>query len=123
MSSRGTANKKAKANKPVTYYIDCGVPGDDGIVDAAEVAHFFIDRIKVDGKTNNLTDTVSVKNVENKIEVTVVGPFSKRYLKYLTKKYLKSQVLRDFMNVISTSKSTYTIKYFKHALEEDEDDE
>jgi large subunit ribosomal protein L22e len=40
-------------------------------------------------------------------------PFSKRYLKYLTKKYLKKQQLRDFLHVIATSKGTYELKYFK----------
>jgi large subunit ribosomal protein L22e len=40
-------------------------------------------------------------------------PFSKRYLKYLTKKYLKKHQLRDFLNVIATSKGTYELKYFK----------
>jgi large subunit ribosomal protein L22e len=34
-------------------------------------------------------------------------------LKYLTKKYLKKQQLRDFLNVVATSKGTYELKYFK----------
>ena len=40
-------------------------------------------------------------------------PFSKRYLKYLSKKYLKKQQLRDFLHVVATGKNTYELKYFK----------
>ena len=38
--------------------------------------------------------------------------FSKRYLKYLTKKYLKKHSLREFLYVVATNKDTYQIKYF-----------
>ena len=44
------------------------------------------ERIKVDGKAGQLGDKVSVsKEGEGKLVVTANGPFSKRYLKYLTK--------------------------------------
>ena len=40
-------------------------------------------------------------------------PFSKRYLKYLTKKYLKKEQLRDFLRVIKSGPNGYELKYFK----------
>jgi hypothetical protein len=48
------------------------------------------------------------------------GPFSKRYLKYLAKKFLKKQQMRDFLRVVSTNKTTYELKYFN--IQENEDD-
>lgn len=36
---------------------------------------------------------------------------SKRYMKYLTKKYLKSQSLRDMMRVIAADKETYKVVF------------
>ena len=39
-------------------------------------------------------------------------PFSKRYLKYLSKKYLKKQQLRDWLHVISDNKQTYSLRYY-----------
>lgn len=56
---------------------------------------------------------VVITRDKNKIVVAAELPFSKRYLKYLTKKYLKKHQLRDFLNVIATSKGTYELKYFK----------
>jgi len=37
-----------------------------------------------------------------------------RYLKYLTKKYLKKQQLREYLHVVAnnTQKNTYELKYF-----------
>ncbi|KAJ2564625.1 60S ribosomal protein L22, partial [Coemansia sp. RSA 1836] len=35
-----------------------------------------------------------------------------RYLKYLTKKFLKKHNLRDWLRVVATTKDTYKLKYF-----------
>jgi len=48
------------------------------------------------------------------------GSFSKRYLKYLAKKFLKKMQMRDFLRVVSTNKGTYELKYFN--IQENEDD-
>ena len=68
---------------------------------------------QVNGKTGMLGDTVTINRDEAKINVTVVGKFSQRYLKYLTKKYLKKQQLRDYLHVIASSASTYELRYFQ----------
>lgn len=88
---------------------------------------FLTDRIKVAGRTNNLGSAVTVKRNGANITVTVAPgtPFAKRYLKYLTKKFLKKKQLRDYLRVISTKKDTYALKYFKdmNGDEEEEDEE
>lgn len=57
-------------------------------------------------------DSVSISRDKTKLSVTAELPFSKRYLKYLTKKYLKKQQLRDYLHVVATNKNTYELKYF-----------
>lgn len=37
----------------------------------------------------------------------------KRYLKYLTKKYLKKNDILEYLRLIATDKNTYAIKYVK----------
>merc|ERR1712167_269538 len=67
--------------------------------------------LKVDGKTGNLGKDQNAKVLlareKSKIFVTAELPFSKRYLKYLTKKYLKKQQLRDYVHVVASSKGMY----------------
>lgn len=48
---------------------------------------------------------------------------SNRYLKYLTKKYLKKNKLRDWLRVVSKDKETYELRYFQINSQEDDDEE
>ncbi|KAJ2893654.1 60S ribosomal protein L22 [Coemansia aciculifera] len=108
------AQKTTKAKRPNNrYVIDVSVPAEDKIFDVAAFEKFLHDRIKVAGRTNNLTEQVTIARDGNKaIIVEAKIDFSKRYLKYLTKKFLKKHNLRDWLRVIATSKDTYKLKYF-----------
>lgn len=46
-----------------------------------------------------------------------------RYLKYLTKKYLKKNNLRDWLRVVANTKESYELRYFQINQDEEEDDE
>lgn len=82
------------------------------------------DRIKVDGKTGQLGENVKIHRDgtsraalygvshlmayprylgDTKITVTSSIPLSKRYLKYLTKKFLKKNTLRDWIRYVISS--------------------
>merc|ERR1712196_36905 len=106
------------------FTVDCSQPVDDGILDAASFEKFLQDKIKVGNKTGNLGELITVSRDKAKVNVSSDIPFSKRYLKYLSKKYLKKQQLRDWLHVIASNKSTYELRYFNiHDTEQDEDDE
>lgn len=81
------------------------------------------DRIKVKGKTNNFGNLISIERNKSKIVVSTEILFSKRYLKYLTKKYLKKNNLRDWLRVVATTKDCYELRYFQINNEEDEEEE
>lgn len=98
----------------------------------------------MNGKTGNLGNIVQVGRMKNKINVTSEKQFSKRsvkknylkssdlkirdlifhcarrYLKYLTKKYLKKNNLRDWLRVVASDKDTYELRYFQISQEDDE---
>ncbi|MBD4020549.1 hypothetical protein GUI04_16415, partial [Xanthomonas citri pv. citri] len=80
--------------KTSTFVIDCGKPVEDKIMEIASLEKFLQERIKVGGKAGNLGDSVTISREKNKISVTSDSNFSKRYLKYLTKKYLKKHNVR-----------------------------
>ena len=71
--------------------------------------------------SGNLGERVRVSIENAKIIVNAEAPFSKRYLKYLTKKYLKKQQLRDYLHVIAPSKGTYELRYFNINADDDEE--
>nr|3JBN_AX Chain AX, 60S ribosomal protein eL22 [Plasmodium falciparum 3D7]3JBO_AX Chain AX, 60S ribosomal protein eL22 [Plasmodium falciparum 3D7]3JBP_AX Chain AX, 60S ribosomal protein eL22 [Plasmodium falciparum 3D7] len=97
----------------IKYVLDCTKPVKDTILDISGLEQFFKDKIKVDKKTNNLKNKVVVTSDEYKIYITVHIPFSKRYIKYLAKKYIKMHQIRDFLRVIAKGKLAYEFKYFQ----------
>jgi len=107
--SKGRQGKKAPTKK---FTIDCSTPVEDGIMDAANFEKFLHDRIKVNGKAGNLGDSVGVTRDKTKITVTTDLALSKRYLKYLTKKFLKAKKLRDWLHVVAVNKTSYELRYF-----------
>merc|ERR1711966_213371 len=118
----GAKKQQQQAKKVlVKFSVDCKLPCDDNIMDVAHLEKYFQDRIKVDGKTGNLGERVKIHREKSKVSVTAEQPFSKRYLKYLTKKYLKKQNLRDFLHVIAPNKGGYELRYFN--INNDNEDE
>ncbi|EME31163.1 60S ribosomal protein L22 isoform 1 [Galdieria sulphuraria] len=124
MAVKSKRERKVKRGKKISrnFTIDCSNPVEDGIFDVSSFEKFLQDRIKVDGKPGNLKDVIKVTRVESKLQVTAEIRLSKRYLKYLTKKYLKKQQLRDWLHVVACSKNAYELRYF-NISEEGEQEE
>mmetsp|Transcript_5917 Transcript_5917/g.9187 ORF Transcript_5917/g.9187 Transcript_5917/m.9187 type:complete len:128 (-) Transcript_5917:90-473(-) len=95
------------------YTIECAAPVADGIFDMAEFDAFLRARIKVNGKAGVWGGSVRLTRSNDKIELRVREPFSKRYLKYLTKKFLKKHQLRDWLRVVANEKDSYELRYFQ----------
>ena len=106
--------KRNREEKKVntTYGIDCSRPVEDKVFNTSNFAEFLRQRIKVKGRLGKLGEDVRVNNDDRKVSVETHIPLSKRYLKYLTKKYLKKHSLREFLYVVASDKKNYQIKYF-----------
>merc|ERR1712150_278424 len=129
MAIKGLKRKAVKPGKKsiVKFYVDLSQPAEDNIVDGPGLSKFLMDRIKVDGKTGNLGDAVKIstdKSNNSKVVVQAELPFSKQYIKYLAKKYLKKNNLRDFVRVVAkrSDKLGYEFRYFQMAQEEENDE-
>jgi len=124
-SSSKSAKPVQTRKKKVTlkFTIDCSRPVEDGIMIANDFEKYLHERIKINGKTNNLGTSITIERNKSKIVINADIQFSKRYLKYLTKKYLKKNNLRDWLRVVAISKDAYELRYFQINNEEDEDEE
>ncbi|KAK0550043.1 Ribosomal L22e protein [Tilletia horrida] len=111
---------KGAAKVGESFFVDFSGPANDGVFDAAGFERFLQERIKVENKAGALGDAVKVtREGEQKVWIKTTIPFSKRYVKYLTKKYLKRSQLRDWLRVVATSKDGFEIKFFNVALGEE----
>ncbi|KQK14678.1 60S ribosomal protein L22-2 [Brachypodium distachyon] len=123
-AAKGGAGGKKKGS--VSFVIDCTKPVEDKIMEIASLEKFLQERIKVaGGKAGNLGDSVTVSRDKSKVTVTSDGAFSKRYLKYLTKKYLKKHNVRDWLRVIAANKerNVYELRYFNIAENDGEEED
>uniref|UniRef100_A0A2P2L5D5 Large ribosomal subunit protein eL22 n=1 Tax=Rhizophora mucronata TaxID=61149 RepID=A0A2P2L5D5_RHIMU len=125
MSKGGAAGGAKAKKKGVTFTIDCSKPVEDKIMDIASLEKFLQESIKVGGKAGALGDSITVIREKSKIIVTSDFSFSKRYLKYLTKKYLKKHNVRDWLRVIAANKdrNVYELRYFNIAENEGEEED
>ncbi|KAI0348675.1 hypothetical protein BDW22DRAFT_1321022, partial [Trametopsis cervina] len=95
------------------FVIDYSRPAGDGVFDGAAFEKYLRDRIKVEGKPGQLGDSVKItRNGDKDLTVTSNIPLSKRYLKYLTKKFLKKNTLRDWIRVVASSKDSYQLRFY-----------
>ena len=105
----------SKKKGTVRFVIDCTQPVDDKVLDVASFEKYLHDRIKVNGKVGQLSSNKVVIS-RDRTKLTVASPaelgFSKRQLKYLSKRYLKKQQLRDYLRVVAASKNSYEMRYF-----------
>ncbi|CAB3991450.1 60S ribosomal L22 [Paramuricea clavata] len=118
----GQKKKQQKKKSQLKFNIDCTHPVEDGILKANDLADYMKGRIKVNGKPGNLENNITVECVKSTVTITSDIPFSKRYLKYLTKKYLKKNNLRDWLRVVASSQTAYELRYFQINNEEEDDD-
>ncbi|CAN9506223.1 unnamed protein product [Ophioblennius macclurei] len=119
-AAAGGKKKKSRRGALWRFTLDLSHPVEDGILDSSNFETFLKERIKVNGKTGNLGNTVQVGRLKNMINVTSEKQFSKRYLKYLTKKYLKKNNLRDWLRVVASDRETYELRYFQISQDDEE---
>ncbi|XP_065174871.1 large ribosomal subunit protein eL22-like [Sycon ciliatum] len=117
------AARKSQRKVQSRIVLDCTNPVEDGILDASAFEQFLHERIKVQGKIGNLGNAVSITREKERIHVVADVPFSKRYLKYLTKKFLKKNNLRDWLRVVANGNTSYELRYFQINNEEEENEE
>nr|CAG8466083.1 1337_t:CDS:2 [Entrophospora candida] len=94
--------------KPTTTKASKPKPSRDNILDTAVLEKFLHDKIKINNRTGQLGDAVVItRNADDKHKITITTNshlFSKRYIKYLTKKFMKKNRIRDWLRVVATDK-------------------
>ena len=94
------------------------------VFDIAAFEKFLHDKIKVENRTGNLGDTILISQKgDGKIEIVAHTEFSGRYLKYLSKKFLKKHEMRDWLRVVATGKGVYELRFYNMAADDAEEDD
>lgn len=101
------------------FVIDCGRPHADNLLNVEELLTYLQDNIKVQNIRGNLGPrkraepqdriTVQIEKV-TRIVVTSRVRLSKKYIKWLVKKYLYGRGMRNFMWCVMGSKHSYQLR-------------
>merc|ERR1711879_653557 len=107
-------------NKPAKFNIDLSqaMEDDEEVIDMVHFTDWFKTKIRPCGGKAS-ADAVKVEPAAKKVVVTTSVKFSKRYVKYLMKKYLKKQNISHYLRVISDLKNGYKVKFIDLATGED----
>merc|ERR1719427_1802188 len=104
----------------MTFKVDCAAPVEDDIIKTVKLVEFFKANLKLKGKAGNLGDKIQVNADGTTVKViSNGGRMAKKYLKYLLKKWLYKQKLRDYVRIVTSDKESYKLKYF-HVKKDDD---
>ncbi|KAH8309512.1 hypothetical protein KR059_011205, partial [Drosophila kikkawai] len=121
LRGKGAAGKKKVWQR---FVIDCSCLVEDLLMDLVDLEKYMKSHIKVNMRINNLGDMVNFERPKSTmLVINSCTHFSKRYFKYLTKRYLKKNSLRDWVRMVSTAKDTYAMLYFKIQNKDSDDDD
>lgn len=115
--------KKEKSYKK--YYVNFDAAVSNSLLALESAVKYLNNNIKVNGLKGKLSDSVKVgatdKGDKQKNTILIQADnkmkFSKRYIKYLVKKFLKKENISLYLRVIAQGSSTYIVKLFNRNSE------
>ena len=115
MKAEKTENKpKTKTYKK--YTIDFSAPISNNLLTLESVAKYLELNMKLNGLKGKLGDSIKINTADKNIimvQVESTLEFSKKYIKYLTKKYLKKEGIEKYMTINANSPNGYAVKIIK----------
>ena len=116
MKSEEKKETKQKTKTYKKYTIDFSAPLSNNLLTLEGISKYLELNMKVNGLKGKLGDSIKISIADKNnimIQVESTLEFSKKYLKYLTKKYLKKEGIEKYMTINANSPNGYTVKIIK----------
>ena len=121
MISKKEEAKEAKQISYKKYTVDFNSPVDNKLLTLEAALKYLQSNMKINGLKGKLGNTIKISITDKKdrnkntlvVSVDSSIQFSKRYIRYLVKKFLKREGIARFLTVSSTSPNAYTVKVIK----------
>ncbi len=128
ISNQKTDVQKVNKKKDKHYrkfHVDLNQAVSNNLLSVEAAVKYLKQNIKVGGLKNKLGDSVQVDSTDKKdkqkntivVSVDNTMKFSKRYVKYLIKKFLKRENISLYLRVISSGSNGYLVKLFSRNVE------
>ncbi len=121
MISKKEEAKDAKQKTYKKYTVDFNNPVENNLLTLESALKYMQSNMKINGLKGKLGNTIKISITDKKdrnkntlvVSVDSSIQFSKRYIRYLVKKFLKREGIARFLTVSSTSPNAYTVKVIK----------
>ena len=121
MLSKKDNKKETKQTTYKKYSVDFSNPLENKLLTLESVLKFLQNNMKLNGLKGKLGKTILINTDEKReksktsivISVDSSIKFSKRYIRYLVKKFLKKEGVAKYLTLSATSPSAYTVKVIK----------
>ena len=121
MLSKKENKKEAKQTTYKKYTVDFSNPLENKLLTLESVLKFLQNNMKLNGLKGKLGKTILINTDEKReksktsivISVDSSIKFSKRYIRYLVKKFLKKEGVAKYLTLSATSPSAYIVKVIK----------
>lgn len=116
---------KKKEKNYKKYSVDFNAAVSSNLLSLESAIKYLSENIKVNGLKKKLSDSVKIAGPDKKdknknivqVQADIKMKFSKRYIKYLVKKFLKRENIGTYLRVISHGSSGYLVKLFSRNAE------
>ena len=120
MDKKAESKEQPKRTYKV-FYVDFNSPCSNNLLTLESATKYLLSNFKVNGLKNKCGESIKVSATEKKdkrkntiiVQVDNKLQFSKRYIKYLVKKFLRREGIARFLTVSATSPNAYTVKVIK----------
>ena len=121
MLSKKDNKKEAKQTTYKKYSVDFSNPLENKLLTLESVLKFLQNNMKLNGLKGKLGKTILINTDEKReksktsivISVDSSIKFSKRYIRYLVKKFLKKEGVAKYLTLTATSPNAYMVKVIK----------
>jgi large subunit ribosomal protein L22e len=121
MISKKEDQKEAKQKNYKRYTVDFNAPVENNLLTLESALKYMQSNMKINGLKGKLGNTIKINLTDKKdknknslvFSVDTTIQFSKRYIRYLVKKFLKREGIARFLTVSSTAPNAYTVKVIK----------
>ena len=120
MLSKKDDKKDSKQISYKKFTVDFSSPLENKLLTLESVLHYLQTNMKLNGLKGKLGKSIIInldelKKNKNAIIISVDSSlkFSKRYIRYLVKKYLKKEGIAKYLTLSATSPGAYAVKVIK----------
>lgn len=95
-----------------TVELDCTNCTNESLFEISDLKNFYLERIKVKGCTGQLGKNITIDVSGSTLKITYKKFISKRYMKFLGRKFLRLKKLNSWVRLVANSKTGYKFSFY-----------